>query len=273
MGEEACKNILCVIVPARYRSTRFAACKSSCVGLWTNCDNLLTAKEISVRVKEIYWRLPTIERYWEALGRGSPLSSMSWGEVGNGVVTGLASSILCLIRRFVMYFCCIRWRPLAIWFTSIPRKEWRSDRSLIEKRSTNEEKNLLTTTLLFLVTIMSSTYNKTYVMLCPEVCMNNDVFATELTKPEHSKYCFKVVYHALCACLSPYIGFFNRQTYEGLSMSINPGGCDIYTSSVSLPWRKALLTSNCLSCHAFAVATSRTRRMVVDLITGLNVSA
>lgn len=72
-----------------------------------NCERRVT-KEISGLVKVRYWRLPTTDLYSVPSPRRVPPCSVSFGEVGRGVVTGLASDKLVLCRRSVIYFRCIR---------------------------------------------------------------------------------------------------------------------------------------------------------------------
>lgn len=55
---------------------------------YKNCQILLTAKAISRRVKERYWRLPTMLRYRIGSLKVGPSVREKWTEEAMGEVTG-----------------------------------------------------------------------------------------------------------------------------------------------------------------------------------------
>lgn len=61
-----------------------------------NCDNLLTVKEISGRVRDKYLRLQAIARYSVGSNKGEPKLKVGVEPIGKGIRTGLASTILVL---------------------------------------------------------------------------------------------------------------------------------------------------------------------------------
>ncbi|URE07161.1 Retrotransposon protein [Musa troglodytarum] len=63
-----------------------------------------------------------------------------------------------------------------------------------------------------------------------------------------------------------------EKTCLGYCGCTKPGGCCMKTSSVRVPCKKALLTSNCRICQPFEIAKLKISRIVVGLTTGLNVS-
>ena len=56
-----------------------------------NFDNRLTAKAMSGRVNNKYYKLPTMARYSDGSESGEPEFKVISGVVGNGVRTGFAS--------------------------------------------------------------------------------------------------------------------------------------------------------------------------------------
>ncbi len=81
--------------------------------------------------------------------------------------------------------------------------------------------------------------------------------------------------HCLEACFNPYIDFCNFQTccldleWEQLSLLLaKPGGKAIETSSLSSPWRNALLTSNRVREQPLTVVMAKRTLTVVNLATG-----
>ena len=87
-----------------------------------NYDRQLTAYEISGLVNDMYWILPTIDLYIVASCKGVPVFNDIFGEEGRGVVTGLASNMLTQKSKSLIYFLCIRWRPVVVRVAFMPRK-------------------------------------------------------------------------------------------------------------------------------------------------------
>ena len=106
------------------------------VDLCINYESLLTAKEISGRVKEMYWRLPMI--LWNSDLSTAAVPSTSWRDwvVERGVETSFSLLILMWSKSSRTYLCCERNNHVRVGITSIPKKKMKRTHILERKHVT-----------------------------------------------------------------------------------------------------------------------------------------
>ena len=116
------KKMPWLIVPWRYRNIRLTADQCIVDGRCINWDNLLTANEISGRVRDKYCKEPRTWCYWIGSIAGLPSHSLSDSPVDKGVVTAFASCMFVLDNRSWIYFRCDRKSPEDVYVASTPKK-------------------------------------------------------------------------------------------------------------------------------------------------------
>jgi hypothetical protein len=147
-------------VPWIYLMIRFTALQCIVVGACKNWQTLFTANDMSGLVSVKYWSAPSILLYRvESTGPSfTPSDKLNLPIVDMGVSTSLLFSIFVRLITSATYLCWVSNNPSEVFFTSMPRKQWRSPRSFRENSFYKSFNNAFVASTDELATMISSTY-------------------------------------------------------------------------------------------------------------------
>lgn len=145
------------MVLLKYQMTLLVTAQWLEVRLCRNWHKWLIENVMSSPVNVQYCKAPTKGWYSAGLLKGFSSYWDTFDLVGSRVFVGFASTIRSQSSISVIYLDWERCKPIALWWTWMPKKKYRVPRSFIAKLWCKHEMSSIITNGLFLVRMMSST--------------------------------------------------------------------------------------------------------------------